>query len=88
MKTLPLRDLMRRPTTVKKLTAKGESVRITDNGKPLWVLSPDNTSAEEDAAQEKARHEWMDEYFKELLATEPQPGKSAAQIVIESRDRY
>jgi len=88
MKTLPLRDLMRRPTTVKKLTAKGQSVRITDNGKPLWVLSPDTTATEEDAEKEKARQAWMDEYFEELLASEPQPGKSAAQIVIESRDRY
>lgn len=88
MKSLPLRELMRHPSTVKKLTASGQSVRITDNGKPLWVVQPDREAGEADEAKEKARQDWMDEYFKELLAEEPQKGKSVAEIVSESRDRY
>ncbi|MDB6138531.1 MAG: hypothetical protein JWO94_1603 [Verrucomicrobiaceae bacterium] len=88
MKTLPLRELMRRPIEVKKLTAKGESVRITDNGKPLWVLTPDRDNDEADEAKEKARQEWMDGYFKDLLSQQPQTGKSVAEIVIDSRGEY
>ena len=88
MKSLPLRELMRHPSTVKKLTASGQSVRITDNGKPLWVVQPDKSEAAIDEAEEKARQEWMDEYFKDLLAEVPQKGKSVAEIVSESRDRY
>lgn len=88
MKTLPLRDLMRRPTEVKKLTAKGESVRITDNGKPLWLLQPDTVSDEAKASEEKERQDWMDEYFAELLGEAPQKGKSMAEIVSESRGNY
>ena len=88
MTTLPLRELMRHPTAVKKLTAQGESVRITDNGKPLWVLTPDRETEETDEAKEQARQEWMDKYFEELLAEEPQVGKPIAQLVIESRGEY
>ena len=85
MKSLPLRELMRRPATVKKLTASGQSVRITDNGKPLWVLQPDKSSDEIDAAAEKARQDWTEVYFDDLLKEEPLEGMSGAQIVIESR---
>ena len=88
MKSLPLRELMRHPSTVKKLTASGQSVRITDNGKPRWVVQPDKSETDADEAKERARQEWMDEYFKELLAEEPLKGKSVAEIVSESRDRY
>ena len=88
MKTLPLRELMRRPATVKKLTASGQSVRITDNGKPLWVLQPDKGNGEIDKTEEKVRQEWMDRYFEDLLKEEPLKGLSAAAIVIESRGIY
>jgi prevent-host-death family protein len=88
MKSLPLRELMRRPATVKKLTESGQSVRITDNGKPLWVLQPDKSTDEIDAAEEKARQDWTEIYFDDLLKEEPLKGMSAAHIVLESRGMF
>ena len=40
MKTIPLRRLLREPVKVKRLTRSGQSVQVTDNGKPLWVIRP------------------------------------------------
>ena len=85
MKTLPLRDLMRHPATVKTLTAKGQSVRITDNGKPLWVVSPAPDDSEDDAAREQARHDWMDKHLEELLAETPLTKVSVVQTLIDAR---
>ena len=90
MKTFPLRDLVRSPKAVKKLTASGESVRITDNGHPLWLVSPAPDEATGDAKSEAARKKWMDEYFAELLA-EPLPPPSVpslACIVLDSRRNF
>ena len=85
MTTLPLRELMRHPLAVKKLTSKGQSVRITDNGKPLWVLMPDRETDASTEDAETARQEWMDKYFDDLLAEQPLTDISAAQLVMESR---
>jgi hypothetical protein len=40
MKSIPLRQFLREPITVKKITRGGQSVRITDHGQPLWILQP------------------------------------------------
>jgi hypothetical protein len=40
VKTIPLRQLVREPLKVKRWTRSGQSVQITDQGKPLWVISP------------------------------------------------
>lgn len=88
MKTLALRELVRHPKDVKKLTARGESVRITDNGKPLWLLTPDQTDEDTSEAKEKARQEWLDKYFEDLLAEEPRTGVSTAEFVNQSRGNY
>jgi hypothetical protein len=80
MKTLPLRMLLREPVRVKKLTAAGHPVRITERGKPLWIIQPDNppggtaASADED-----------DAYWAELLRKPPSGLPSAAKLLIESR---
>jgi hypothetical protein len=48
MKTISIRTLVREPRKVKRLTRAGESVQVTDNGEPLWILKPaDGTQAEE-----------------------------------------
>jgi len=85
MKTMPLRDLVRQPKAVKKLTAAGKSVRVTDNGQPLWVVTPDlGTAAEDDAA---ARTRLWEEHFADLLkAPLPSPiAPTLSQVVIDAR---
>lgn len=84
MKTLPLRELVRHPIKVKKLTAAGQSVRITDNGKPLWVVSAAPAEDEESPEQVEARRRWMDEELEAVLK-EPVSRYSAAQLVLDSR---
>ena len=90
MKTLPLRDLVRKPTSVKKLTSRGQSVRITDNGKPLWIVQPDTTRNEEDEDGRKKISASWEEYWEEFLASVPEPkrGKSAAQVLLDARGDY
>jgi hypothetical protein len=83
MKTLPLRELVRRPTAVKRLTAAGQSVRITDNGRPLWVVTADTgdeMSPEEEAARIRCMEEELDAVLKE-----PMSRYSAAQFILDSR---
>jgi hypothetical protein len=86
MKTLPLRELLRRPATVKRLTAAGQSVQITDNGKPLWVVQP---AADHFASRETdaARHRMWEEYFQDLLQDPlPDPAlPSLTEILDRSR---
>ena len=52
MKTIPLRSLLREPIKVKRLSRSGQSVQVTDNGKPLWVIQP---AAQEAENPERAR---------------------------------
>jgi len=52
MKTLPLRELLRQPAKVKKLTAAGHPVRITDRDRNLWLIQPDRPESEKNPAQE------------------------------------
>ena len=84
MTTLPLSELLRRPTAVKKLTAAGQSVQITDHGKPLWIMQPALLTGGKarDSAAERAA--WMDEELEAMLA-ERKSGTSAAQLIHEAR---
>jgi len=77
MKTLPLRELVRRPTAVKKLTAAGQSVQITDNGKPLWVISAADHAPSKEA--DSARRQLWDGHFAELMS-EPPPRRKAPSL--------
>jgi len=52
VKTIPLRRLLRQPIKVKRLTGSGQSVQVTDNGKPLWVIQP---AQQEQNDKERAR---------------------------------
>ena len=78
MNTLPLRELLRHPSKVKKLTATGQRVLITDNGKPLWVLAASTSPLPEMHAEE------VDAEFDAMLA-EPISTVSAADLVLSSR---
>lgn len=80
MKTLPLRELMRRPGEVKKLTARGQVVTITDHGDPLWVIHPVATGALVDAERDAAIEREL-----EALLAEKRRGVSLAKVVLDSR---
>ncbi len=79
MKSLPLRELLRHPTTVKRLTAAGESVQVTDNGKPLWLVRSATAPSLEDADRQL-----VDDELDAMLAERCSP-VSAAQWVVDSR---
>ncbi len=70
---------------VKKLTASGKSVCITDHGQPLWLVSPAPPVDEVLSAEaEAARVKWIDEELDAVLR-EPKSKVSAAQLILESR---
>ncbi len=80
MKSIPLRSLLREPVKVKRLTRSGQSVQVTDNGKPLWVIHP--------AAAQKANDEERDRAIDDLLdeaLRAPRSPVSAATLLEESR---
>jgi hypothetical protein len=89
MTTLSLRTLLREPATIKKLTASGHSVQITENGKPLWVVSPMAaiTSMSKNAA---GTADLWEAHFDELLAQAPtETSKISMSAVLEqSRGSY
>ena len=79
MKTIPLRSLLREPIKVKRLTRSGQSVQVTDNGKPLWVIRP---APQEEEDPERARA--IDELLEEALRA-PRSPVSAAALLEASR---
>ena len=79
MKTITLRTLVREPIKVKRWTRAGSSVQVTDNGKPLWVIQPALT-----AADEERRIREIDEVLDEVLRS-PRSKISLSKIVLESR---
>ncbi len=80
MKALPLRQLLRHPATVRKITASGQSVQIMDHGKPLWVVRPAGANGDD----QRERQESMDGELDEMLKERPSR-VSAAKLVLDSR---
>ena len=79
MKSIPLRSLLREPLRVKRLTRSGQSLQVTDNGKPLWVIHPAEVE-EEDAGRAVAIDELLDEALRA-----PRSPVSAAALLEGSR---
>lgn len=79
MKTISLRTLVREPLKVKRWTRAGGIVRVTDNGKPLWVIQPAVTQE-----NEERRCREIDELLDEVLRS-PRSKISLSKIVLESR---
>ncbi len=80
MKTISLRTLVREPLKVKRMTRTGQSVQVTDNGHPLWILQPAAGTATDEAERRRAIDEILDEVLRE------KPSKiSLSKIVLESR---
>ena len=79
MKTIPLRSLLREPVKVKRLTRAGQSVQVTDNGKPLWLIQP---AEREEDDEERARA--IDELLNETLQA-PRSKVSLSEILERER---
>jgi len=80
MKTISLRTLVREPLKVKRMTSTGQTVQVTDQGRPLWILHPANGTAEDEAERRRGIDELLDEVLHE------KPSKiSAAKLLEESR---
>jgi len=71
MKTIPLRQLLRQPLTVKRWTRAGQTVQVTDNGEPLWTVQAAVTSCD----REKRR-----QAIEELLDKAQQQPKSSVSL--------
>ena len=80
MKTISLRTLVREPLKVKRMTRAGQSVQVTDNGHPLWIIQPANGTE----ADEEKRCREIDELLDEVLRQKPSK-ISLSKIVLESR---
>lgn len=80
MKTVTLRTLVREPLKVKRITRAGKSVRVTDNGDPLWILQP----AKATHAGEAERRRAVDEILDEVLRQKPSK-LSLSKIALASR---
>jgi hypothetical protein len=80
MKTISLRTLVREPRKVKRMTRTGESVQVTDNGRPLWILQP----AQGTETDEIERRRGIDEILDEVLLENPSK-MSAGELLEESR---
>ncbi len=79
MKTIPLRQLVREPLKVKRWTRAGQTVAVTDNGQPLWVIQ----AAAPDGLPPRRELE-IDDILDEVLAEAPS-GTSAVDLLEDSR---
>ncbi len=79
MKSIPLRSLLREPVRVKRLTRSGQSVQVTENGKPLWVIHP---AAPKEENGKRARA--IDELLNEALRV-PRSPVGAIALLQQSR---
>jgi len=79
MKTIPLRHLVREPLKVKRWTRAGQSVQVTDNGRPLWVIQPAATEQ-----SDPGRAAAIDELLDAALRS-PRSSVSSATLLEESR---
>jgi antitoxin (DNA-binding transcriptional repressor) of toxin-antitoxin stability system len=85
MKSITLRTLVREPLKVKRLTRAGNSVHVTDNGRPLWVIQPatPDKPARTRAEDERRRRE-IEDALADVLR-EPRSKVTLSKIVLESR---
>jgi hypothetical protein len=79
MKTITLRTLVRDPRKVKGLTRAGNSVQVTDNGQPLWVIQAAVTKDDQ-----KRRRRELEEELAHVLLIEPSK-IPLSEIILSSR---
>lgn len=87
MTTLSIRDLLRQPTLVKRLTRSGQVVRITERGVSLWDIQA--AEVPEISQTEAERLRGVDEMLDSLLAEAPLPAHAGSvpisNVVMGSR---
>lgn len=81
MKSIPLRTLVRDTKRVKRMTAGGSSVQVTDGGKPLWVI---RGAEESNSFPNPERDRAIDELLDEMLAEAPS-SLSLSKVIIDGR---
>jgi len=79
MKRIWLSSLLRQPDKVKRLTRAGQSVQVTDHGKPLWVIQPAGILKDE---TERVRA--IDDLLEEVLRL-PRSKVSISEILEQER---
>lgn len=80
MKTVTLRELVRETRKVKQFTQNGASVMVTDNGKPLWKVSPVVGEMDEETRQKRI-NELLDDVMKG-----PKSEMNLGQFLIDNRE--
>jgi hypothetical protein len=80
MRTISLRTLVREPLKVKRMTRTGQTVQVTDQGRPLWILHPADGTEEDEAERRRGIDELLDEVLRS-----PRSKMSLSKIVLESR---
>jgi hypothetical protein len=81
MKTISLRTLVREPLKVKRMTRAGKPVQMTDNGHPLWILQPADSTETDEAERRLEIDEILDEVLRE------KPSKISAAKLLEASRR-
>ena len=79
MKSIALSELVKAPAKVKKWTHAGQVVHVTENGAPLWVVTPDP-----EAAEAVKRREAIDQEMDDLLK-KPRSKSSLSRLIKDSR---
>ena len=79
MKTISLRTLVREPLKVKRMTRTGKPVKVTDHGKPLWILKPAN-GADDETERLRVTDEILDDVLRGRSSS-----ISAVRLLQESR---
>lgn len=64
---MPLRQLLREPPKGKGITRTGQSVQITDNGRPLWIVRPASAQSE-NRERAVAIDELLDEVLRDTVS--------------------
>lgn len=80
MKSISLRTLVREPLKVKRMTRAGDSVQVTDNGTPLWILQPANGTDTDEAERRRGIDEILDDVLREAPSE-----VSAVKLLEDSR---
>jgi hypothetical protein len=79
VKTITLRTLLREPRKVKGLTRAGNSVQVTDDGKPLWIIHAAVTKDDD-----KRRRQELEEELAHVLRG-PKSKIPLSDIILASR---
>lgn len=85
MKTLTLSEFKKHPQAVARLTSRGERVRITNKGQPVWIVSSAPHPETPADIPEIERSAWIDAYLDELTGSHQASAPSISDLVLQSR---